>query len=59
MEKRCDPMEKPAATLIPEAFGHAGHNLHTWTGGWGTVTYWNAYVANLELSGREIFTIQD
>jgi hypothetical protein len=45
------PDGKSAATLIPEAFGHAGHNLHTWTGGWGNVTYWNAYVANLELSG--------
>lgn len=45
------PDGKSGATLIPEAFGHAGHNLHTWTGGWGNVTYWNAYVANLELQG--------
>jgi hypothetical protein len=49
------PDGKSAATLIPEAFGHAGHNLHTWTGGWGNVTYWNAYVANLELSGQGHF----
>ena len=49
------PDGKPGATLIPEAFGHAGHNLHTWTGGWGDVTYWNAYVANLELSGQGNF----
>jgi hypothetical protein len=49
------PDGKPAATLIPEAFGHAGHNLHTWTGGWGNVTYWNAYVANLELQGKGNF----
>lgn len=49
------PDGKPAATLIPEAFGHAGHNLHTWTGGWGNVTYWNAYVANLELNGKGNF----
>jgi len=49
------PDGKPAATLIPEAFGHAGHNLHTWTGGWGNVTYWNAYVANLELQGQGNF----
>jgi hypothetical protein len=49
------PDGKSGATLIPEAFGHAGHNLHTWTGGWGNVTYWNAYVANLELSGRGNF----
>lgn len=45
------PDGKSAATLIPEAFGHAGNTLHTWTGGWGDVTYWNAYVANLELNG--------
>ncbi len=49
------PDGKSAATLIPEAFGHAGHNLHTWTGGWGDVTYWNAYVANLELQGQGNF----
>jgi mono/diheme cytochrome c family protein len=49
------PDGKPAATLIPEAYGHAGHNLHTWTGGWGNVTYWNAYVANLEMSGQGNF----
>lgn len=49
------PDGKSAATLIPEAFGHAGHNLHTWTGGWGNVTYWNAYVANLQLMGQGNF----
>jgi hypothetical protein len=49
------PDGKSGATLIPEAFGHAGHNLHTWTGGWGNVTYWNAYVANLQLSGQGRF----
>ncbi len=49
------PDGKPAATLIPPAFGLAGVNLHTWGGGWGTVTYWNAYVANLELNGRGTF----
>ena len=36
-----------AATLIPPACGLAGFDLHTWTG-WGSVTYWNAFVANLE-----------
>jgi hypothetical protein len=40
-----------AATRIPSAFGKAGQNLHTWEGGWGTVTYWNAFVANLEMHG--------
>ncbi|MGZ4809348.1 MAG: hypothetical protein ACXV7D_08460, partial [Thermoanaerobaculia bacterium] len=49
------PDGKPAATLIPPAFGMAGVNMHTWTGGWGTVTYWNAYVANLELQGQGTF----
>ena len=49
------PDGKSAATLIPEAFGHAGENLHTWTGGWGDITYWNAYVANLELNGQGNF----
>jgi mono/diheme cytochrome c family protein len=49
------PDGKPAATLIPPAYGLAGVSLHTWTGGWGTVTYWNAYVANLELQGQGIF----
>ncbi|MFL6278389.1 MAG: hypothetical protein ACJ74G_24655, partial [Blastocatellia bacterium] len=41
----------PGATLIPPAFGLAGVNLHTWTGEWGTVPYWNALVANLEMGG--------
>ena len=45
----------PAATLIPPAFGMAGVNLHTWGGGWGTVTYWNAFVGNLELQGQGTF----
>ena len=41
----------PGATLIPNAFGLAGYNEHTWTGSWGTVSYWNAFVANLEMHG--------
>jgi len=49
------PDGKSAATLIPEAFGHLGHSNHTWTGGWGDITYWNAYVANLELNGKGNF----
>src|SRR5205814_2440881 len=49
------PDGKPAATLIPPAYGLAGVNLHTWTGGWGNVTYWNAYVGNLEMQGRGNF----
>jgi len=42
------------ATLIPPAFGLAGVNLHTWTG-WGSVPYWNAFVANLEMHGKGTF----
>ena len=49
------PDGKPAATLNPPAFGLAGVNNHTWTGSWGTVTYWNAYVANLEMHGKGTF----
>jgi cytochrome c5 len=45
------PDGKSAATLIPPAFGLAGVNLHTWTG-WGSVTQWNAFVANLEMHGQ-------
>lgn len=44
-----------AATMIPNAFGLAGFNLHTWTGAWGTVTYWNVFVANIELHGKGTF----
>ncbi len=49
------PDGKTAATLIPPAFGLAGVNLHTWTG-WGSVTYWNAFVANLEMHGKGSFS---
>ncbi len=44
------PDGKSAATLIPAAFGLDGINLHTYTG-WGSVPYWNAFVANLEMHG--------
>jgi len=49
------PDGKSAATLMPSAFGLAGVNQHTWTGGWGTVTYWNAYVANTQMYGKGTF----
>jgi hypothetical protein len=48
------PDGKSAATLIPPAFGLAGVNLHTWTG-WGGVSHWNAFVANLEMHGKGTF----
>jgi Di-haem oxidoreductase, putative peroxidase len=43
-----------AATLIPPAFGLAGVNLHTWTG-FGSVPYWNAYVAVTQMRGSGTF----
>ena len=49
------PDGKPAATLNPPAFGLAGVNNHTWTGTWGNVTYWNAYVANTQMWGTGTF----
>src|SRR5262245_19462286 len=45
--KALRPDGKQAGTLIPPAFGLAGVNLHTWTG-YGSVPYWNAYVAATE-----------
>jgi hypothetical protein len=48
------PDGKSAATLIPPAFGLAGVDGHTFTG-WGSVTYWNAFVANLEMHGQGRF----
>src|SRR5207248_1700980 len=53
--KAFQPDGRSAATLIPPAFGLAGVNQHTWTGGWGTVTYWNAFVSNLEMHGSGTF----
>lgn len=44
----------PGATLLPPAFGLAGVNLHTWTG-WGSIPYWNAYVANVLMHGKGNF----
>jgi len=53
--KAVRPDGAPAATLLPNAFGLAGFNQHTWTGGWGTVPYWNALVANIEMGGKGVF----
>jgi hypothetical protein len=52
--KAMRPDGKTAATLIPPAFGLAGVNLHTYTG-WGSVPYWNAFVAVLEMHGKGNF----
>ena len=42
------------ATVLPAAFGLAGVNLSTYSG-WGSVTYWNAYVANTQMHGKGVF----
>ncbi len=52
--KAFQPNGRSAAALIPPAFGLRGVNLHTWTG-WGSITYWNAFVANLEMHGQGNF----
>ena len=52
--KAFQPNGRSAATLIPPAFGLAGVNLHTWTG-WGSIPYWNAFVAVLEMHGQGNF----
>jgi len=49
------PDGKTAATLIPPAFGLAGVNQHTYEG-WGSIPYWNAFVAILEMHGQGNFT---
>ena len=48
------PDGRTAATVLPAAFGLAGVNLHTYTG-WGSVTYWNAYVATTQMYGKGTF----
>jgi hypothetical protein len=52
--KAVRPDGATAATLLPAAFGLAGVNLHTYTG-WGSVTHWNAYVANTQMHGKGTF----
>jgi hypothetical protein len=52
--KAFQPNGRSSATLIPPAFGLAGINLHTYTG-WGSIPYWNAFVAVLEMHGQGTF----
>jgi hypothetical protein len=52
--KAFQPDGRSSADLIPAAFGLAGVNLNTYTG-WGSTTYWNAFVANLEMHGKGTF----
>jgi hypothetical protein len=53
--KAFQPNGKSGATLLPPAFGMAGVNNGTYTG-WGSVTYWNAYVANTQMHGKGVFS---
>ncbi len=48
------PEGETAAVLLPPAFGFAGVSLHTYTG-WGSVPYWNALVARLQMQGQGRF----
>jgi hypothetical protein len=52
--KAFQPNGTSSAALIPPAFGLAGVNLHTYTG-WGSIPYWNAFVAVLEMHGHGTF----
>src|SRR6185503_4719283 len=44
-----------AANLIPAAFGLKDIELTTYTG-WGDISYWNSFVANLEMHGKGNFS---
>jgi len=48
------PDGQVAANLIPAAFGLKGIRRTTYTG-WGDISYWNAFVANLEMHGKGRF----
>lgn len=53
--KALRPDGSVAANLIPAAFGLKGVKLTTYTG-WGDISYWNSFVANLEMHGKGNFT---
>jgi hypothetical protein len=52
--KATRPDGEPGAVLIPPAFGLAGVELTTSTG-WGPISYWNNFVAVLEMHGQGTF----
>lgn len=52
--KAIRPDGKVAANLIPAAFGLKGIDLTTYTG-WGDISYWNSFVATLEMHGKGTF----
>jgi hypothetical protein len=53
--KALRPDGKVAANLIPAAFGLKDVALTTYTG-WGDISYWNAFVGNLEMHGKGSFS---
>jgi len=53
--KALRPDGKVAANLIPAAFGLDRIGLTTYTG-WGDISYWNSFVANLEMHGNGDFS---
>ena len=53
--KALRPDGKVAANLIPAAFGLKDVALTTYTG-WGDISYWNSFVANLEMHGKGNFS---
>jgi hypothetical protein len=52
--KALRPDGEVAANLIPAAFGLKDITLTTYTG-WGDISYWNAFVGNLEMHGKGTF----
>lgn len=52
--KALKPDGSVAANLIPPAFGLKDVALTTYTG-WGDISYWNAFVGNLEMHGKGTF----
>jgi hypothetical protein len=49
------PDGKVAVNMIPAAFGLKDIDLVTYTG-WGSISYWNSFVANLEMHGKGNFS---
>jgi len=52
--KATKPDGSIAANLLPAAFGLKDVALVTYTG-WGDISYWNSFVANLEMHGKGNF----
>ena len=52
--KALRPDGKVSASVLPAAFGLKDITLTTYTG-WGDISYWNAFVANLQMHGKGTF----